>query len=180
MCRLLSTTLWLLRFVFARLTPVCCRRKGKLGADQFLSSFRHLCGRSDEADAVLEQLASLLPAAEQQLALTAALEAERGSAGMQQAGERASSQDRLAELLDADGSVAVGSSRRACYRDAVILAGRHLCNQCSHVFSDILMIIFNCLQACRSSEAPCSSSPCQLSRRLAMAMATLRTVAQRA
>jgi hypothetical protein len=64
---------------------VSLRRKGELGAEQFLSRFRRLCGAGQEADAVLEQLASLLPAAEQQLALEAALDAERGPGGAQKA-----------------------------------------------------------------------------------------------
>ena len=80
--------------------------------DQFLSSFRHLCGSGDEAYAVLEQLASLLPAAEHQLALTAALEAERGPAGMQPTGGHTGCQGHPADKLpDANVHVAVGMSQ---------------------------------------------------------------------
>ncbi len=53
-------------------------RTGEASAEEFLCDFRDICGGSAAADSVLEDLASLLPASEQQLALRAALEAEGG------------------------------------------------------------------------------------------------------
>lgn len=57
-------------------------RKGELDAEEFLRQFRTLCGGGGAADAVLDDLASLLPLPEQQLALRAAVEAEGGPAAI--------------------------------------------------------------------------------------------------